>query len=424
MRRIAINNPSVETTYRTYLTSDYSSGTTLTVASNVSFAANNLMIIGNPREEYTEGKQISALSGITTLSLASSLNFSHSKNTSIFRVVWDFVSIEGRSSSSGTFAELTQSAIQWDNEDDLTLYFHSDGNDNWEYRFRFYNSATTTYSEYSPTQTGTLPGRKTVRFMIDEVRKIADDLEGKIINDGEIVRLFNRAQDIIYAHNPKYWFLYVDTYELGSGSIAAVAGTDKYSLNSLTRYGHLSGLKYRYSSGGTNNIYQLKKVSEVEFDRLDADQNTTDDDWPTVYKLIPADSSSANGYFKITPDILTTGIGTFYPLYYEKMADLSQVSDETQVLLPFLLEDYAISYIQRIKGDEIKAKLYESSLVSDNPRIIPRGLEMLDEMDRNQKKAVGQPQVISMFRGQKAITRLFGNKYPGINMDRIREDYF
>src|SRR3990167_4613588 len=424
MRRIAINNPSVETTYRTSLTADYASGTTLPVASNVSFAANDLIVLGNPREEYAELEQLSSLTGITTLTLASALNFSHSKNTPIFRVVWDFVSIEYRSSSSGTFAEITQSPIQWDNEDGLTIYFHCAGNDSAEYRFRFYNSATVTYSEYSPVLTGATPERNTVRFMIDEVRKIVDDLEGQIVSDAEIVRLLSRAQEIIYTHNPKYWFLYVDTYELGSGSIAATTNEDVYSLNSLTRFGHLDSIRYRYQSGNDHIIYRLREVSAPEFDRLDGDQNMTDDNWPQIYKRIPADASSSNGYFKITPDIKDSSIGTFYPNYYEKMADLAAVSDITQVPLPFLLEDYAIAYIEKIKGNESKARIYEESLVTSNPDRTPKGLAMLDELDAQQKRSVGQPQSLFRYRGQKGIRRLYGNKFVGMSMDRYREDYF
>ena len=397
----------------------------MTVKSNVSFAADDLIIVGEPTEELTELKQVSSISGSTTINLASALSFSHPKGNPVYRVVWYFVSIERRTSSAGTFAEITQSGIQWDSKTNETIYYDRDATNAYQYRFRFYNSVTATYSEYSPTITGAIPARNTVQFMIDEVRKIAGDLERKLVSDDELVRFFNLAQDIIYSHNAKYWFLYVDTYELGSGSIAATANEDVYTLGNLTRFGHLAGIKYRYLSGGTDNIYRLRKKEEAEFDFLDTDQNTTDDNWPTVFKLIPADSSSANGYFKITPDIKDSNIGTFYPLYYEKMADLQTVADTTQVPLPFLLENFAIAYIYRIKGNEQKAKEYESYLVSDNERRTPKGLVLLDSMDQNQKEVVGQPRSISRFRGQKAIRRYYGNKYPiGASLDRFREDYF
>src|SRR3990167_8781419 len=217
MRRVRINNPLLDKSYRTFLDSDYSSGTTLTVVNNISF--------------------------------------------------------ERRTSSAGTFAEITETAIQWDNKDNETVYYDQNATDNYEYRFRFRNTSTLEYSEYSPTITGAAPERNTVRYMLRQVRLLTGDTERKLAEDEEIIRAFNIAQDIIYTHNPKYWFLYADTFEAGSGSIAATAGEDVYTLNNLTRYGHLAGIKYRYNSSPTDNIYRLKKITEVEFDRLDSDQN-------------------------------------------------------------------------------------------------------------------------------------------------------
>lgn len=429
MRRVSIENPSVDRTYKTYVDSDYSSGTVLTVKANTSFAANDLIIIGEPQEELTELKQVSSVSGGATINLSSALTYSHPKGSPVYRVLWNFVSIERKTSSAGTFSEITQSGIQWDSKTNETIYFDRDATNAYQYRFRFYNSVTATYSEYSATVTGAIPSRKSVQAMIDYVRKIAGDLERKVASDDEIIRIFNQGQDIIYAHNPKYFFLYVDTFERGSGSIAATTNEDVYTLGNLTNYGHLSGLKYRYISGADNVIYQLKRESEVEFDRIDSDQNTTDDNWPTTYKLLPADSSSDNGYFKVTPDIKDSNIGTFYPLYYEKMADLTTVADTTQIPLPMLLENLAIGYIFRIKGNEGKARIYESYLIPDRDDrnridIVPRGLLMLDKLDAVQRKAVGQPQNLVVFKGQRAIKRLFGNKYPGVSLDYIRENYF
>lgn len=425
MRRIKIPNPTVDETYRTYINSDYSSGTALTVANNSSFAANDLALVGNPREELTEIKKVDSISVKTNLTLASTLSFAHPKNTPVYKILWDNVSIERRTSSAGVFAEITQSGLQYDNKLNLTIYFDSDATDSYEYRFRFYNSVTTTYSEYSPTLSGAAPSRRSVRYMIQQVRELANDLDRKIVSDMEIIRAINRGQDIIYTHNPKYFFLYVDTYESGSGSIATVAGTKKYSLNSLTNYGELAGIKYEYSSGGIDQIYRLEKKSEIEFDRIDSDQNMVNDDWSQIFKILPADDSSENGYFKVTPKMLSSGIGTFYPLYYRKMPNLDTVDDLTLVPLPDLLIDYAIGHVEQIKGNENKAKIYQSCLVLDDETRTPRGLVMLDKMDRAQKDAVGQPKSVWNFRGQKAIRRLFGNKVaPLQSPDYYRENYW
>lgn len=426
MRRVSIPNPTVEETYKTYIDSDLSAaGTSLTVRNNSSFAANDLLLIGNPREENTEIKQVASTSGGTGITLSSGVTFAHNKGTPIYKILWNFVSIERRTSSGGSFSEITQSGLQYDNQLGLTIYFDSPADDNYGYRFRYYNSVGGTYSEYSPTQTGAAPDRDSVRYMLSRVRKLINDVERRKVSDDEIIRVFNLAQDIIYTYNPKYWFLYVDTLELGSGSIAATVNTARYTLANLTNFGHLASLRYRYTSGETDNIYHLKKEVDVVFDRYDSNQNITAMNYPAIYKLVPADSSSANGYFKVTPKIKDSNVGTFYPNYYKKMPNLDTVDDETLTPLPDLLIGYAVGYCYKLLGQEQKAVTYLSEIenLSGNDKVVPPGLARLDKMNENQKRVVGQPQYVARFRGQKAIRRLYGERFP-MSDDFWRENYF
>lgn len=423
MREIRIENPSILKHYTTYLGADYSSGTSVTVLNNNSFAANDLLVFGEPREELTELKKLNSVSGSTTFTIASALNFAHGKGTPVYKTLWDNVSIEWRSSSAGTFAEITQSAIQWDNKEGETVYFHQTGDDNSEYRFRFYNSVTTTYSEYSPTLTGAGFTRAQVGYMIKQIRKTVNDEERKIVEDVEIIRFLNRAQDIVYAHNPRYWFLQIDTYQAGTG-IAALASTKVYSLATYTTFGHLGRLRYNYSSGSVNQIYDLEKKDSTEFDRLTTDLNKGTDDWVARYKLLPADSSSANGYFQVDPAPTNSSVGTFYPVYYEKMANLDTVDDTTQIPIPEVLEDFAISQIEAIKGNETKAKTYLDLFLGPPDTQIRNvditGIKLLDDIDKQQKDAVDQPKGF-VFKGQKYHKETFGN--PRINRDIIKELY-
>jgi len=120
------------------LASDYTSGTSTTELSNVSFSTNDLLVFGEPGEELTELQTLASISGKTIINLAAGLNFAHPKDTSVYKVNWNFVSIESRASSSSVFALLTDSPIQWDKLN--TVYYDSAGNDNYQYRFRFKNS--------------------------------------------------------------------------------------------------------------------------------------------------------------------------------------------------------------------------------------------------------------------------------------------
>ena len=422
MRILNIENPILEKTFFSRVSSDYASGTALTVENNASFAGNDLIVIGESREELTESKQISSVSGSTTINLASALNFAHGKGTSIYKTPWNFVSLEQRTSSAGVFAEISQSGIQWDNPNGITIYYDSAATDAYQYRFRFYNSVLGTYSEYSPTLSGSGFTRQMVGYMIRQIRLTINDQERKLVSDDEIIRFLNRAQDIIYAANPKYWFLLVDTYK-GSNGIAATATNDVYSLSTYTTLGHLSSIRYKYTTGGTNELYHLTKKADVEFDGLVSNLNQTADDWAHSYKLLPVDSSSATGYFQVFPKTLTTGVGTFYPNYYEKMSNLDSVEDETQVPLPSLLEDFAIGQIERVKGNEPKAKFYESSLVNvtENPNHTPSGIVMLNKMDQQQRVVQGQPRSLSNFKGQKSLSRLYGNRH--MSRDYYKESY-
>lgn len=422
MRRIRIVNPLLDETFKTYLSTDYSSGTALEVLNTNSFAVDDILVVGEPTEELTEAKDVDAVADKDTLTLpAGGLNFAHGKGTPVYKSPWDQVSIEGRSSSAGTFAQLVLTNIQWDNKQKETVYYHSSGSDSWEYRFRFYNSITTTYSEYSPTLTGQGFNRNQVGYMLREVKKLANLTNQTVVTDYEIIRQFNKAQDIIYAHNPRYWFLLVDSYKQNTG-ISSVGGQSVYDLDVYSNFGHLESLRAHYNNGGTSKIYHLEKKSAVEFDHLISDLSASDNDWTEMYKLLPADSSSDIGYFQVDPVPQTTGITKFYPNYYEKMQDLDDISDETQVPYPSMLEEYALGYVYRVKGDDVKAKSYEAGLISDNEDRVPRDLLVLDKMDKQQKMAQGQPRNLSTFKGQKAFQRFYrGGRFK--NRDYIKLNY-
>lgn len=430
MRKISINNPVFDS-YITDISTDYSSGTIVTVRNNVSFAADDLGVFGNPTEEPTELKKISSISTAVTLNLASALNFAHNKGTPVYKSIWDNVSIEGRSSSAGVFAELTQSAIQWDNPRSKTVYFHSSGDDNWQYRFRFYNSVTTTYSEYSPTLTGAGFTKDQVGYIIKEARRIAGDKDGRIMKTEELIRSLVRAKNIIRAHNPRFWFWKVNGFNT-SVSIAATASIAVYSLSSITNFGVLDGIEYRYNSGETDIKYFMRRKDDAEFLLLTRDLNRGTNDYPRLYRLLPEDSSSTKGYFEIENKMKTSNVGTFYINHYKEETDYDSVDDTTNIVFPEILVDYLVSEIHATKGNQKQADKYYRLFTGPEGRqkTLPgvnseplSGIALLDDLDRQYKIAQGQPRSLWRFRGQKAISRLYGS--PNVaSRDYIRENYF
>ena len=426
MRRIRIQNAEVNRTYKTFLGADYSSGTSLTVLNNASFAANDIILVGEPSEELSEAKKVNSTTGSTILTLSSAFNFSHNKGASIYKIYWDYVSIESSPTVGGTWSVISLSPIQWDNKLNETVYYDPSGTDAYSYRFRFYNSVTSLYSEYSPTLLGTGFSDNQIGGMINHIRKMVNDIERKIVQDDDIMYFLNIAKDIAYARNPRFWFLLVDTW-FGQNPIPVIANQRTYSLSQYSDFGHMDTLRYNYNSGNSLNIlYHLKRIPQVEFDFRTSNQNFPQSDYLEAYKLIPSDATSSAGYIQVDPKPKTTGVGNLYPYYYKIMPKYTTVDQTCIVPLPEILESFAISKIEKIKGDENKAKMYEDLFfgpaddAKDRSKLT--GLPLLDDLDRAHKTSQGQPRSLSNYRGASAIKKFFGT----INYDRdmLKENYW
>jgi hypothetical protein len=428
MRRIRIKNPTINYTYQTFIDALYTAGVSLTVKNNNSFAANDLIVVGNPGDEVTELKKLNGISGNTVLTLASALNFAHAKDTMVYKVLWDFVSIEGRSSSAGVFAEITQSPVQWDSKSKETIYYHSSGTDDWEYRFRFYNSVSLLYSEYSPTLTGAGFTKYQMGYIIREARKIAGDVDGRVMSTDELLRGATRAKNIIRAKNAKFWFWKVNGYQ-DSKTVAATAGNSVYSLAGITDLGVLDFIEYRYANGATDQKYPLEQKSDIEFLEYTKNLNRAQNDYPELFRLLPPNSSSAKGYFETEFKIQNSNVGTFYINYYKEETDYNSVDDTTAILIPEILEDYLIHLIYQAKGNSEKGAEYLKKFYGPDNRKKTmdaaelEGISLLTELDKQYKTVQGQPKSLWRFRGQKAMSRLYGSRR-SVSPDYARENYF
>lgn len=425
MRKIEIQNPQIEKTYKTLLGADYVSGTTLSVVNTNVFAVQDIIIVGEPGEELTEIKELSGITPNKSFSIATDLKFAHSKGTSIYKVPWNQIVIETRATNNDSFTTLTTLDIQYDDHNNTTIYYDQSGTDTTGYRFRFHNSVNNKYSSYSPTLVGSGFVKNQVGYMIKQIRKVVNDEEKNIVTDDEIIRFLNRAQDITYAHNPRYWFLFYDSFQRQNG-IPTVDNQAVYSLDKYETYGHLDIVRYYYEFGATKDLYPLKREDSIIFDLSTIDQTRGKSDWVSAYKLLPPDTDSQRGYIQIEPVPDGQGTGIIYPNFYQIMPQLENVESKTMVPLPHILEDFAISQIERIKGNENKAQQYLDIFLGPKDQRGGfeniTGLKLLDKMDNAQKRAVGQPRSLKTFYGQDPVSHMFGA--PRYDRDFLRENYF
>lgn len=432
MRRLLIRNPSLDNVEKTFLSSAYTAGgTSLTVLNNFAFAANNILVVGKPGEEKSESKKLDSVSGNTTLTLASTLKFDHQQNTPIYESQWDQVEIS-KQQSGGAWSVISTSGLQWDKS--FTVYEDSTGDSTYSYRWRFYNSVSGFYSEYSPTYTGAGFNRDQVGYMIREIRKITNTLENEdVVSDKEIVRLLNSAQDIIYGIRKDWWFL-----KFEDNDITTQASVLQYNLDLLGGgvagtpasnfvLGFVDKVRYRFSDGVTDTTYPLKFKTESEFDMLIQNELRQTDDWVNNYTLKPGDSSSINGYLWAYPTPKTTGYGTFYVRAFRKFLTLDDDIDTTPVPIPGILENYVIAFIHRVRGNDAKADYYEELFFGPPPEKESSrrltGIPLLEQLNKK-NTPVSNPNRLSRFRGQKSVSNQDNSRYPRNNRDYIKENYW
>lgn len=429
MREIRIDNPLLNSMI-TDLSADYSptqaSPTQVSVRNNFPFAANDIGVFGNPTEELAESKKIDSISSTNILVIDSALNFSHSKTTPVYKTIWDTVSIEANYGSG--FSEITKSGIQWDNKDNKTIYFDQNGTDSTSYRFRFYNSVTLTYSEYSNTLVGSGFTRFQMGYIIRQARITAGDRAGRALSTPELIRELNYAKYFIRAHNPKYWFWKVDGFQ-NNILIPSVSGGNVYSLASITDYATMSVVRCRYTLGNTDIIWNLDKKPDPELQQYTRNLVRPNYDFPRFYRLLPPDSNSANGYFEVENKVQNADRVNFYVDYYKNEASYVDVTSSTAIPIPEILEDYLIYRIYQARGNDQMAQTALERFTGPQGKkrtedLIPlTGIALLDELDRQEKIAQGQPRVLWLYKGQKGIAHMYGSRR-FYTPDYIRENFF
>jgi hypothetical protein len=145
--------------------------------------------------------------------------------------------------------------------------------------------------------------------------------------------------------------------------------------------------------------------------------------------MLPPDSSSDNGYIQVDP-VPENAYGTLYPNYYKKMITLDDIADETSIPIPSILEQYAVSQCERIKGNETKAELYENIFFGRSGgkkgSVLTRstGIQLLERMQQSYIHPQGQPRNFKIWRGRKAIKDLMQDTSYGLSNDSLREKYF
>ena len=387
---ITIVNPNVSDNIQTALSDDYTSSTSLSVDSGKGFVNGNYIIVGEPGLEKTEITNLTAAPGSETLTVTA-LSYNHPKGTPVYYTRWNKYALQYKTSSTGTWTDYSSMPSDLEFDSQSTEYRDSSAKTTYYWKYRYYSTEKTAYSDYSDTIAASGWAKNTVGFMVRNVRKIINDPEAKTVSDTEIIRFINAAQDKIYSLYDRWWFL----LKMGT-AIDTEESTKIYELPS--DFGRLHSILFNYVSGNTDITYNLKYITMVEFDYQSKDNSSSDDDEVKYYTIYPGDSSNESGYFHIWPTPESDGL-EMTPRYYKKFTDLDSYADATECPLPSMLEDYALAQIYKIKQKEAEAKYYDTAFREQ--------IELLKFM---QRKQVDQLKVLWKYQGRRAKSRLFGSR--------------
>ena len=386
---IRVDNCDLSNNEKTWLSSKGADGDlSLTVESNEGYSANDNIVIGEVGEEETEALLVSSTSGDHTIVVTTALKHDHPAGTPIYFTLWNRYSIDVKA-SGGSYANMAGMPrdIEWDSKYSEHYY---GGSTTDTYKYRFYNSTSGAFSSYSPEIAGTGFTRKSVRYMTNNVLKLANDPEEKVMSRDEIRYQFNAAQDYISAMDSRWRFL----WKRGT-AIPSVVNQAQYAMPS--DMDRLEYITCSFDDGVDDRAYRLQPLSRVEFDYETMDHDREKDDYTKWYCHYMGDSTYLYDSFKVEP-VPEHTYHNFYPHYYKKMTDLADDNDETVVPMPQLLEYWALSQIEKIRGNDTKSKVYMDMFESS-----------VKLLKMQQRKDVGIKSFLT-FRGRNVVNRFYGDR--------------
>jgi len=196
MIELKLEHPQLEGNPNTILTEQANAGaTSISVANNSGFSANDFIVIGNPGSEFTEIVRISSLSGNNTINLATALKFSHYYSSPVTLIYYDKIEIERAISKEGPYTLIATIDIAID--EDFTTFRDEEGDIDKFYRVRYKNSYNNKTSTYSSPLAGIGFTENSVRILLEKAKKLFSRYSDKIISREDWMEFLNEGYRVM-----------------------------------------------------------------------------------------------------------------------------------------------------------------------------------------------------------------------------------
>lgn len=255
---ITLQNPSVDSLEKTYLSQSYNFGTvSIEVKNNQHFPANQRILIGEPGLAYSEVVTTgSPGANGTTLPIGTTL-YAHEADTPIYLLQFDQAKFYYSSTGiNGTYTLLPNNPVNLDfTSDDLeTTYNDNSAQAGYYYKMTVYNSITSVESAFTdpiPAITGW--ARNQVGYLLDQIyTELSDANEDNLTRD-ELIGYLNEVNDDLTMQVVKpYNFLYTrQTFSRVAGSNTLAWPVDSAGNNAMWKFDRMD---YNYVDNTTTPV--------------------------------------------------------------------------------------------------------------------------------------------------------------------------
>lgn len=246
-KTLTLNMPDISNMPQTFISTDYVSGTALTVKDTNGFAANDYLVLGQLATEQCEIVQIASVTNSTAIVLVAGGNFPHAADSSVTKIPYNqFRVYRSATGIGGSYVLLVSPAMQVNQPDLKNKYYDPTATSPYSYKFSFYNTYSTVESTFSDEIPFTGYQDYSLKGMTDAVLVLFGDTLQQNITSDMIRRWLNecyrRLQVIVTGGDSPYY--------VGNTTITST-GAQSYDLTSydmlnifLVELSHDGGLTY------------------------------------------------------------------------------------------------------------------------------------------------------------------------------------
>lgn len=172
--------PNIDDNQRTYLDADSLAGASSLSANGINFSNLQYIVIGNPGNIKTEIVQITGSPTASTITLVAGTQFAHNRGDLIRFIPYNQIVAE-QSTDGTTYVAQSAVAIRADSSE--TYQQFTGGLSTYYYKFRFYNSTSTLYSQYSDPTIATGFADNTLWAIKDRALAELGEVKSSLISD-------------------------------------------------------------------------------------------------------------------------------------------------------------------------------------------------------------------------------------------------